>query len=49
MQTELAAEELPIAEGGWVASNASYHGAKVKHGLEEMKVKGFTHILWKGQ
>lgn len=49
VETELQGEELPIAEGGWIAANASYYGAKVKRNLEDMKAKGFTHIPWQGK
>ncbi|KAF8828333.1 hypothetical protein HHX47_DHR4000477 [Lentinula edodes] len=49
IRTHLESEELPIAEGGWVAANCSYYGAKVKRELEKMKAQGFTHIPWKGK
>ncbi|KAF9058316.1 hypothetical protein BDP27DRAFT_1372798 [Rhodocollybia butyracea] len=47
--SELESKELPIAEGGWIAANSSYYGAKVKRNLEDMKAKGFTHVPWKGR
>lgn len=49
VQTDLQSENLPIAEGGWVAANANYYGAKAKREVEDMKAKGFTHIPWKGR
>lgn len=47
--TEMQSKALPIAEGGWVATNASYYGAKTKRTVESMKEMGFTHIPWKGR
>ncbi|KAJ3771411.1 hypothetical protein FB446DRAFT_105217 [Lentinula raphanica] len=49
IQTALVSEELPIAEGGWVATDCSYVGAKVKRKLETLKAQGFVHIPWKGR
>ncbi|KAF9027690.1 hypothetical protein BDP27DRAFT_1437082 [Rhodocollybia butyracea] len=49
LHSELKSKALPIAEGGWIATNASCYGAKVKRNLEDMKAKGFTHIPWKGK
>lgn len=49
IESDLQGKELPIAEGGWIATNASYYGAKAKRTLEEMKAKGFTHIPWQGK
>ncbi|KAJ3711175.1 hypothetical protein C8R42DRAFT_728789 [Lentinula raphanica] len=50
IRTALVSEELPIAEGGWVATDCAYVGAKKVYSLEELKSKeGFTHISWSGQ
>ncbi|KAJ3968896.1 hypothetical protein EV361DRAFT_386326 [Lentinula raphanica] len=50
IRTALVSEELPIAEGGWVASDCSYVGAKKKHSLEELQSKkDFTRVPWKGK